>query len=66
MSCDFDEKVYLYKTAYTHLYETYVSIKKVKKVDNKMYVFYCSMWDKEKKEMIDMIFSEYELSNFCL
>jgi hypothetical protein len=55
-------KYELYKTAYSELYESYVSIKKVRKDANGVFIFDCTVAGEEGIKL----FRKEELTAFCL
>ena len=58
-------KYELYKTAYSELYESYLTIKKVRKDENGVLIFDCTVAGEEGEECIKL-FRKEELTEFCL
>lgn len=56
----------LYKTAFSPMYNVYVSIKSAHQDDTGEWIFKCSSNYDIKNILNDVLFRKNELSNFCL
>lgn len=62
-SIDFDKKVYMYKTAFSPLYDTYVGIKSVYKDDGDDFILSCTVVGYGDRQFL---FRDNELENYVL